>query len=166
MPRPQSRMTAMAGWLFADLFLVLLIAGLAAIPATTGAAKSVKKPPPIGGSPTPTPTPTVTHALGLDPRLIDFTIDLSPATFRDGGEDQLLNDVNAKLSQLDPGQRMVGFVLVFATDDLADVNRATQTATQAFRLLSQRSRLFSVAQGLGYWGGQGDDFEFKIFLLD
>lgn len=160
-----TRLTMMAGWLFADLFLVLLIAGLGAIPANTAA--SHKQP----GKPTPTPTasPTPTapvHNVGLDPHHIDFTINLSPASFRAGAGNRLLDEVNAKLAQLDASGRMVGFVLVFATGDLQEVGLATQTATRVYRLLHSHSHLFGLAQGLGYWGGSGSDFQFKVFLLN
>ena len=37
MPQNRSRLTMLAGWLFADLFLVLLVAGRAALPTKTSA---------------------------------------------------------------------------------------------------------------------------------
>jgi hypothetical protein len=161
MPQNRSRLTMLAGWLFADLFLVLLIAGLAALPARTS-ANPVKPP----GSPSPAPSPSATHSPGLDPRYLDFSISLSPDAFRTGTHDQLVQDVNRELSHLDPAHRPVGFVLVFASDDPNDAGRAVRTATDAFNLLHNQSPDFAEAAGLGYWGGGGNDFVFKVFLLN
>jgi len=161
MPQNRSRLTMLAGWLFADLFLVLLIAGLAALPAKTS-AKPVKPP----GSPTPTPSPTATHRLGIDPNYLSFSISLSPDAFRAGARDQLVNEVNSQLGRLDPDHRLIGFVLVFASDDPNQAGRAVHTATDAFHLLHRQSPDFSAAAGLGYWGGGGNNFQFKVFLLN
>ena len=161
MVQNRSRLTMLAGWLFADLFLVLLVAGLAALPARTSAKPSK---PTTSASPTPTPTPT--HSLGLDPHHLDFTISLSPDAFRAGAGNQLLNDVNAELASMDPSHRLVGFVLVFASDDQNDTGRAIKTATDAFNLLHSRSPYFTASTGLGYWNGDSNDFEFKVFLLN
>jgi hypothetical protein len=161
MPQNRSRLTMLAGWLFADLFLVLLIAGLAALPAKTS-ANPIKPP----GSPSPAPSPSATHSLGLDPHYLAFSISLSPDAFRAGTRDQLVQDVNSQLSRLNPDHRPVGFVLVFASDDPNDAGRAVRTATDAFNLLHSQSPDFASAAGLGYWGGGGGDFEFKVFLLN
>ena len=77
-----------------------------------------------------------------------------------------MQDVNSKLSRLNPDHRPVGFVLVFASDDPNDAGRAVRTATDAFNLLHSQSPDFAAAAGLGYWGGGGNDFEFKVFLLN
>lgn len=159
MTHNRSRLTMLAGWLFADLFLVLLIAGLAALPARTSAKVSK---PTASASPTPTPT----HSLGLDPQHLDFTVSLSPDAFRAGAANQLLNDVNAELAARDPSHRLVGFVLVFASDNQNDIGRAIKTATDAFNLLHSHSPYFTASTGLGYWNGDSNDFEFKIFLLN
>lgn len=60
----------LAGWLFADLFLVLLIAGLAALPAKSSTAAG----PTTTTSPTTSTTP---HNQGLDPKYVSFTIPLA-----------------------------------------------------------------------------------------
>ena len=158
MPQNRSRLTMLAGWLFADLFLVLLVAGLAALPARTAAKPTV--------SASPTPTPTATHRPGLNPHHLDFTISLSPDQYRAGAGNQLLSEVNSRLASMDPSHRLVGFVLVFASDDQNDAARADKTATNAYNLLHQRSPYFSVSTGLGYWNGDNNDFEFKVFLLN
>jgi hypothetical protein len=149
----RSRLTMLAGWLFADLFLVLLVIGLAVMPARPGV-----KPPP--------PPPAHHHKLGLNPRRIDFAIALSPDSFRAGAHNLLVQEVNSELERRNPAHLLVGFVLVFASDSQANVLRADETATQAFKLLRRRSPAFASAQGLGYWNGANNDFEFKVFLLN
>lgn len=136
MPQNRSRLTMLAGWLFADLFLVLLIAGLAALPAKTS-ANPVKPP----GSPSPAPSPSATHSLGLDPHYLAFSISLSPDAFRAGARDQLVQDVNSELSRLNPDHRPVGFVLVFASDDPNDAGRAVRTATDAVTFCTAGPRI-------------------------
>ena len=161
MPQNRSRLTMLAGWLFADLFLVLLVAGLAALPTKTSAK-------PVRPSASPSPTPSPTHSLGLDPHYLHFSIRLSPGAFRAsaGARNQLVNEVNSALGRLDPAGRFIGFALVFASDDPNDAGRAVRTATDAFNLLHSRIPDFAAATGLGYWNGANDDFEFKVFLLN
>jgi hypothetical protein len=152
------RLTMLAGWLFADLFLVLLIAGLATLPAKPSGSDQ-------SPSPSPSPAPSKTHEVGLDPAHIDFNVDVSPSSFRGGSHKPLLDKVNSELRRRDPSGRQVGFVLVFASGPQGDAGTAVQTATKAFKLLKSQSRLFANSTGLGYWSGDGDHFEFKIFLL-
>lgn len=159
-PHNRSRLTMLAGWLFADLFLVLLIAGLAALPAQSSATL---QPPP----PKPTTTTTPPHNQGLDPHHLDFDIPLTPDDYRNGAADQLVAQVEAELAQQDPNHRLVGFVLIFASDDQGHISRAVDTATDAVNVLRGQSGLFTSSTGLGYWGGNAtNDFQFKIFLLN
>lgn len=164
MPQNRSRLTMLAGWLFADLFLLLLVAGLAALPAKTS-VKPVK--PNNSPTSTPTPTPTPTHHQGLDPNYQTFDISLSPDAYRAGSHSQLVSEVNAQLNRLGLTHSKIGFVLVFATDnDPNQAERAIITATDAYNQLHRQSPEFADAAGLGYWGGAGSDFQFKIFLLN
>jgi hypothetical protein len=158
MAHNRSRLTMLAGWLFADLFLVLLIIGLAALPGRPAVHSR--------GTSSPTPTPSPTHSLGLDPHYLKFSITLTPDAFRAGSGGQLVNEVNSAMRRLDPTGRLVGFVLVFASDVQANASRAVATATNAFKLLHARSAAFASSTGLGYWNGEHNDFEFKVFLLN
>lgn len=151
----------LAGWLFADLFLVLLVAGLAALPA-----KSADKPPPPPPPPSATTSPPASHPIGLDPRHLDFSIAITPTAYRAGGQDELLREVNAQLDQMDPTHRPVGFVIVFASDDQGHIQRANDTAAQVFDLLHAHSPVFASSTGFGYWNGNHNNFEFKVFLLN
>ncbi|MGW4064355.1 hypothetical protein ACWEGE_39130 [Amycolatopsis sp. NPDC004747] len=152
MRQNRSRLTMLAGWLFADLFLVLLVAGLAVLPG--------------GATPQPIPVTPSPRPVGLDPNHVDITIDLSPNAYRAGGADTLLGLVNAALGQRNPGNRQVGFVLVFASDDAGHVQRANDTATDVYGMLRARSPVFANASGLGYWNGNHNNFDFKVFMLN
>lgn len=164
--RETSRALMLAGWLFADLFLVLVIVGLAALPAKPVAPKPTT--PSSSPAPSPSPSPPRPHPTGLNPHHIDFTINLSPDTFRAGAGRQLVQKVNTQLVKRGYAHRRVGFVLVFAAGDTSEIELSDQTATKAYRLLRSASPLFSNAAGLGYWTGlsSGKVFQFKVFLLN
>lgn len=151
----RTRPAMLAGWLFADLFLVLLLTGLAELPP-----KDTTKP--ISG---PSPTPTARHESGLDPHHIDFNIGISPSDFRGGAQDRFVKSVDEELARRNRTKRPVGFVLIFASGPSGGADQAQRTATSAFNLLHRRSAAFASSTGLGYWSGSGDHFEFKIFLL-
>lgn len=153
----------LAGWLFADLFLLLLIAALATLPAKSSVGTSTPSPTP---SVTSTPPPAPARQLGLDPDRKDFAIALSPNAFRNGAQDELLRQVNAEMERRNPTRRLVGFVLVFASDDKNHIARAEETANAVYETLRARSPGFASATGLGYWGGDHDNFELKVFLLN
>jgi hypothetical protein len=162
----RSRMTMLAGWLFADLFLVLLIVGLAALPAKSS-IECCEPPPTTSPSTTPPPSSSPQRPRqGLDPNHIDFTIEFSPADFRNGARDELVTLVTAELDRRNPTRRSVGFVLVFASDDRNNVARAEVTATDVLNLLHDRSPIFVSSTGFGYWNGNHNNFEFKVFLLN
>jgi hypothetical protein len=161
-------LTLLAGWLFADLFLVLLLMSLAGLSTRARPHSSPSKGPVPLASPSasPTPTPTPSHVQGLSRDHLDFAITLSPVNFRRGDTAQLVDEVNNQLAALEPSHRLVGFVIVFASDDINHTLRAEQTATQALQLLQSASPQFADATGLGYWNGKHNDFEFKIFFLN
>lgn len=166
----RSHLPMMAGWLFADLFLLLLITGLAAAPATRQVvpepSTSAGGSPAVSGPASPTPKPATTRPPGLDRDYLSFTVDLSPDRFRAGADAEMLQKVNAALRRADTRGRKVGFVLVFASDDRDHVQRANDTALDVVRLLQARSPQFTGAAGLGYWNGPHDNFEFKVFLMN
>jgi len=150
----------LAGWLFADLFLVLLVAGLSGLP-TRSAPVPTEPPPIVTTAPTAPPRPA-----GLDPTRLDFGIPLSPDAFRAGARDELVNQVNAALADRGFSQRRVGFVIILARDETANARRAVETSTDALALLQSRSPAFAAAQGIGYWNGNEGNFELKMFFLD
>ncbi len=151
----------LAGWLFADLFLLLLVAGLAALPA-----RGTPDPEASGSaSGFPSPPPTPTRPPGLDPDYLTFTLSVSPDAYRAGAEARLVRQATAKLNAKNPERRKVGFVLVFAADDRNNAGRAQDTANDVVDSL-RRSPAFAGSAGLGYWNGKNGDFELKVFLLN
>lgn len=158
----------LAGWLFADLFLLLLLTGLAAAPARddgrTGPSTPVTTSP--QGTRPPAPKPVTSRPPGLDRDYLSFTVNISPVRYRAGARLEMLRQVGAELKRQNPRGRKVGFVLVFASDDRDNVQRANDTAADVVRLLQARTQLFAGAAGLGYWNGPHDNFEFKVFLMN
>ncbi len=150
MIRNRLGLTMLAGWLFADLFLVLLLVGLAELP--------VRKP-----APTPSPRPsTPVHERGLDTRPFVFDVEISPSRFGAGGGRALVKEVNRRIRNSPHAGRHAGFVLIFASGATPGAGQAI--ANDAYALL-RRERLFTKAAGSGYWTADGDHFEFKIFFL-
>jgi hypothetical protein len=172
MTRNRARLTMLAGWLFADLFLVLLITGLAALPAKPQTGNGKPGRPSPGKTVHPTPSRTATHNQGLNRTPIIFTIPLSADNFQ-GQQATLVLEVDSKLRQYDPGNRLVGFADVEAYEGSPNnAGFATSTATSALTLLQRRSPLFAQAVGIGAWNGapvvNGTTygFFFRIFLLN
>jgi len=156
----RDRLVLLAGWIFADLFLVLLLVGLAELPSATSATPTA--------SPTPqasTAPPTKEPERGLEEKPVDFDIEVRPADFRTsrGSRRELVAKVRAKLAALGHADRVPGFVLVFASG--SEPGQATRTASAAYRLLHRAGGPFEHASGVGYWSGKGDHFEFKVFFL-
>lgn len=156
------RNALLAGWLFADLFLVLLLVGLAAMPvAPPGKAPSATTPPP-----TEAPCPPQRDRLEKLP--VDFSVEISPADFRNprlraDALRRLIDSIDQEFQERGLSDRRAGFALVFASGPDAGV--AQQTAGWIYRALRIRQTVFRDSSGLGYWAGQSSDhLEFKIFF--
>ncbi|GAA2372940.1 hypothetical protein [Nonomuraea africana] len=156
------RTALLAGWLFADLFLVLVLVGLASLPVTTEDA-----------APTSTPEPTVTAEPPERDRLeklpVGFAVEIPPARFRDAGRRaaatrELLRRIDAELKARDLTGRRAGFVLAFASGP--EPGAAQRTAEVVYQDLRRRHKVFRDSSGLGYWTGAGDHLEFKIFFFE
>jgi hypothetical protein len=170
--RDYARLPLLAGWLFADLFVVLFIIGLASGSIPLGSHK--KPTPPHSASPTATPTPasTPTHARSAPtPRPLmqrtpdDIDITPAPAELQQlevspGNDGQLLNALLSKVR----GKGRVGFILVFFPGP--DPGPATQAAQAFFAALpAEKPAIFGGASGEGLWDGDVDYVEFQVFYL-
>jgi|HubBroStandDraft_6_1064221.scaffolds.fasta_scaffold297355_2 hypothetical protein len=154
-------MPTLAGWLFADLLLVLFVVSLAALPVTKPKAAAHVKP-----RPTPSPSPI----LALDRSPVPLSVPVSPSAVEDPGSrqaaiSQLINNVNQQLSARHLTQRRAGFVLVFASGPLNGTGPAITAAQDVLNALSQRAGVFHGTSGQGYWQGEGDSFELRIFFF-
>jgi hypothetical protein len=163
----------LAGWLFADLFLVLFMVGLSAQPSVSLAAH-VKQGHrgPVAGKP-------AQRVLERAPA--DFWIYVDPAGLsgqatRAQTASALLQEFSNKLASLHLRRRQAGFVLVFATGQVAAINAALQEAHAAIKIIQKRyAATFGQASGEGLWGGEGSTragvhfgqpgFHFQIFFF-
>ena len=168
----------LAGWLFADLFLVLFIVVFSSQPtvATTpkpkvSASPAVSASP--GRSPRPSPTPTPSR-LGLEPAPVSIVISVSPAAIDDAptrsrAVTQLLASLNTQLAARHLSGQRAGFVLVFAgsvTGASDPIGEALHVATMVIPVLrKQDASVFAAATGEGLWGGANDYFHFQIFFF-
>ena len=155
------RLPALAGWLFADLFLVLFVIGLASLPP---------KPHPRHHTPHPTPSPTPTVAQVLARKPVDLTIGVPPGSLADrptraGAISELIRKVDHALSARKLTGRQAGFVLVFASGPVTGIGQAVQTANLVVRELRDRDPVFAGAGGAGYWQGTGNAISLKIFFF-
>jgi hypothetical protein len=174
------RVPMLAGWLFADLFLVLFIVAFSSQPAvpvpvptpTLGVAHSASPSPSPTPSPTPTPTPS---PVGLDQNPYNPTIDVSPGAVdnpatRAAALKQLITDLNNWLSGHHLLGRTAGFVIIFATSVTGagdPVDEAYSVANSVLPVLrKQDAAMFGRTSGEGLWGGSsGNDFHFQIFFF-
>lgn len=164
------RAPMLAGWLFADLLLVLFIAAftsLSAPPAPSGAAPA--------SSTTPSPTPSA-HAT-TRPRVLEeqpqtFSVgDVSPADVSSSDPatsaaavGKLLGELRKQLAASKLQGRQAGFVIVLAYGPIDGIGQAISTANSVVGILKKKESQFSGAAGLGYWSGSAG-FEFKIFFF-
>jgi len=158
--RGLQRLPLLAGWLFADLFLVLFLVGLAS-----------SQPPKPHHTVTPTPTPTPTSPRVLDRHPVSFWVNVPPAEFQDpatrhAAKSQLLAMLNRKLHEPNLRGQQAGFLLVFAPGPLTGINQAVATAKSVVAIVRAKIPAFSEVSGVGYWGGStGNSLKFTIFFF-
>jgi hypothetical protein len=163
----------LAGWLFADLFLVLFIVAFSSQPTvamskptsaaktTTGAHKATAKKP---------------GTQGLESTPVDFVLPVSPddldssdPSVYDAAKAALLSGVHSELAGKHMLGHRAGFVLIFATsvEDAADpIDEAVKVATAVIPMLKLGDPAIFPAGtgGEGLWGGSGDYVQFQIFF--
>jgi len=159
----------LAGWLFADLLLVLFVTAFASLPAP----RVMSGPHPgITATPTPTPTPTPRPKLRvLEQNPQTFTVaDVSPAavassdaTTKAAAVARLLGELRTQLAAQELQGRQAGFVIVFAYGPADGIGPAISTANSVVTTLKTEAQ-FKGSAGLGYWSGS-PGFEFKIFFF-
>jgi hypothetical protein len=162
----------LAGWLFADLLLVLFITAFTSLPAPTVASvvhpSSTAKPKP---TPTPTATPTPQpRVLEQEPQTFTIT-DVSPTdvTSSDPAASaaavvRLLGELQKQLAARGLQGRQAGFVIVLAYGPVDGIGQAISAANSVEGILKAKESQFSGVAGLGYWSGS-PGFEFKIFFF-
>jgi hypothetical protein len=150
----------LAGWLFADLLLVLFIAAFASLPSPPVVAK--------------THQPPVKHHKSSQPPTLErtpqtFYVNVAPSAISDPATHdtavtQLIGDLRQQLVTRGLEGRQAGFVLVFAYGPIEGIGPAISTADSVVNILRERENGFSQISGQGLWSGSGE-FEFKIFFF-
>jgi hypothetical protein len=164
--RQWSRTPALAGWLFADLFLVLFVIALAAVPPASLTAHAKVSPPRQSAQPKSRKKPNKSTPPGVESTPTDICV--SQAT------SALVADFDKQVQLKGLAGRKVGFILVFATG--TDINAAVTEATAAFELIKNTDPdrvAFAGAGGEGLWGGSSDNcptnggtdnYHFQVFF--
>jgi hypothetical protein len=172
------RVPMLAGWLFADLFLVLFIVVFSSQPTVATPKPTAPLAPSVHASPRkspkPSPTPTPPSRLGLEPAPVNIDVSVSPADIdnpatRPQAAAQLLMSLNTQLAARHLDGLRAGFVLVFAgsvTGASDPIDEAVHVATVVIPILrKQDASVFGAASGEGLWGGATDLFHFQIFFF-
>jgi hypothetical protein len=154
----------LAGWLFADLFLVLFIVAFSSQPTvakTTSAAHQATEKP---------------GAQGLESTPVDFDLPVSPDDLDssdpdvyDAAKAALLSGVHSELAAKHMLGDRAGFVLVFATSvegSTDPIDEAIKVATSVISMLKYGDPTIfpSGTGGEGLWAGSGDYVQFQIFF--
>lgn len=164
----------LAGWLFADLLLVLFVAVISTMPAIS---KSVSAP----AVPTPAPSGTVPGSsspaepslpvLDLAGERLELDVDV-PAMLR--GEvngpaaSQILGQMGSALAAHGWQHRRAGFVLSFGVAPSADYGDglAARVASQVNMVLARHLPAFQGIQSRAYWDfGQVGKVRLEVFFF-
>ncbi|MFI1725562.1 hypothetical protein [Streptomyces sp. NPDC020489] len=178
----------LAGWLFADLFLVLFLVVLGmttsdgpdeAAGAGAGAGKSPRPSPSASGtSPSPSPSRTAKGPLGLDPKRHTFAVTLSSgATGRATGRGGLsATDRRKVVAALDKeirasgDGRRIGMVITFGVAPQAQLGAATDLAEDVNRTLKSARPQAFCGGNVGtrpFWsGGSADRVEIELYYIN
>lgn len=163
----------LAGWLFADLLLVLFVAVISTMPANSESSSAL-------ASPTGSPSMTLPSSKPAEPSLpvldlageqLELNVDV-PAMLRgeiDGpAATQVLNQMNTALAAHGWQHRRAGFVLSFGVAPSADYGDglAARVASQVNVILSRRLTAFQGIQSRAYWDyGQVGKVRMEIFFF-
>ncbi|TDQ51585.1 hypothetical protein [Actinorugispora endophytica] len=159
----------LAGWLFADLLLVLFLISLS--------AQSVPVPPP----PPPPPPPEL-----LSPESCEFTVSVGSGFTVD--DDEVVAELERILTDPDDGdfnredghgppsdkclehleeRRDIGFVIAFGASDYAQLNQAREFAADATEVAIDGIPQFEKATYRELWtGGSPGTIELSLFFLE
>jgi hypothetical protein len=172
----------LAGWLFADLFLVLFIVAFASQPTVPVTAGKSKVPAPAHSatpvkatrSPAPVPSQSPTP-VGVEQNPQNIAVQVSPLDVdnpatRVAAIAKLLAGLDKQLASLHLTGGTAGFIVIFATsvtDNPDPVDEAIKVANSVLPVLKEQdTAVFGRASGEGFWGGSnGNYFHFQIFFF-
>jgi hypothetical protein len=159
----------LVGWLFADLFLMLFVVGIASLPPMSHAAPHAAT---HHGHPQPPPPqtgrPFKSHVLEQHP--VIFAIHIAPAEVQNQATHLqaiklILRDIRRELAARGLLDHQAGFVLVFASGPVTAIDQAQNTARTVLQAVRRREAGFHGASGEGFWMGSNDDFDFQVFFF-
>lgn len=168
-PRRQPvRISALAGWLFADLFLVLFLVALAAAPSVSHAASAKPARPPKSTVPRhPSRPKSVAPTV---PGMANQPVDICVSQ----GSSSIVADFDKQVKRAGKAGHKVGFILVFATG--ASPGPAVTQASRVLKLIKTSDSdktAFATAGGEGLWGGTSNacrvnggtnNYHFQVFF--
>lgn len=168
----------LAGWLFADLFLVLFLVVLGMV-ASDGPHRAAGKPKP---SPSPStsssPPPKRKGPTGLDPKRHVFDVDLSSgATRRAAGrgnlnaadQKKIVSALDEEIRRSSKGRR-IGMVITFGVAPQTMLSAATDLAEDVNRTLKSRRPQAFCGGNVGtrpfWYGGAADGVEIEVYYIN
>jgi hypothetical protein len=172
----------LAGWLFADLFLVLflVVLGMVASDGTgeTGAKKSPKPSVSPSSSASPSPSRTAKGPTGLDPKRHTIEVSLSSgATGRAAGSGglnaadrkKIVAALDKEMDKSGDGRR-IGMVITFGVAPQAMLGAATDLAEDVNATLKSRRPQAFCGGNVGtrpFWsGGSADRVEIELYYIN
>lgn len=158
-----------AGWLFADLLLVLFVIGWGtessaaqtpSIPPTSPLPTPISSPSP---SPSPTPTPTAPPGLAKEPVVLTLSVNLDGDRLADPSA--VTRDIGTLVEALGRPGDQAGMVLVWGYSN--DVDHGMKIAESVAQLLiSGSEEVFENATTRNFWkGGQSGRVDLEVYLL-
>lgn len=162
-----------AGWLFADLLLVLFLVGwgtdaTVAVSAPTPSVSITPRPTPsLSPSPSPSaspsPTPPPPPGLAKEPVTISLSVGLSGGSLTD--PESVTQTIAAEIHSLKRPGSQAGMVLVWG--HARDVNQGMRIADAVAQLLEPAaSDTFAASTLRSFWkGGQAGRVDLEIYFL-
>jgi len=164
----QNTAVLMAGWLFADLMLVLFVVGVGSQPTAYPAPLQTSATP----SPTATPTPTRPPTLSKEPVTLRLKVDfgglMGSRDARKRAAADLKKKVTAELKRRKLTANRAGMVLIFSSHQDSDVGVA-RSGRVADELPKVSGGFFGDAAMRPFWRGErGQSFnvELEIYLIE
>ncbi|GIH10882.1 hypothetical protein Rhe02_89490 [Rhizocola hellebori] len=156
----------LAGWLFADLLIVLFLVALVSVPPTVA-----KPTPSASASSKPSPAPSKPPVLNL--KSVDFWVRGVNVNLLLAGNDSaaqnLVQKFNEELRRNNVQNRRAGLILAFGTAPAHNYqdSLATRVAGKLVEVVSQRVEKFRfVASRLLWTPGDPGDIRVEVFFFD
>jgi hypothetical protein len=171
-PRESMRVPLLAGWLFADLMLLLFVIGLSFAPVPSATVSPKPTPSPSASrSPSPAPSPTPSQRV-LNRTYYTIYVNIALPELQPGSPvaTQLINGTDAKITQLardhpDLAGKDVAVAVIFGAAPQSDINNAINEATTAGNILRAKDPMFGQASFLPEWTGNPTSTFVELILF-